>query len=148
MKNSVRLLLIVGQVALSSLGANAQERPNVLFIAVDDLRPQLACYGQSHMHTPHIDRLAARGVLFERAYCMVPTCGASRASLMTSVRPSPDRFVNYLAWAEKDAPTAIALNSHFKSNGYNTLSLGKVFHHKTDHAAGWSEPAWLRKIQH
>ena len=55
------------------------ERPNVLFIAVDDLRPQLRCYGKEFMHTPHIDTLAERGVLFERAYCMVPTCGASRA---------------------------------------------------------------------
>ena len=50
----------------------ANERPNILFIAVDDLRPELACYGREHIHSPHIDRLASRGVLFERAYCMVP----------------------------------------------------------------------------
>ncbi|MCA9126398.1 MAG: sulfatase [Planctomycetales bacterium] len=117
-------------------------RPNVLFIAVDDLRPQLACYGQSFMHSPNIDRLATQGVLFERAYCMVPTCGASRAALMTSVRPAPKRFVNHLAWAEQDAPDAVPLHTHFNRHGYKTISLGKVFHHKQDHADGWTEPAW------
>ncbi|MCR9293593.1 MAG: sulfatase [bacterium] len=139
MSNRIALCLLAIGLTTSSLFA---ETPNVLFIAVDDLRPQLGCYGKSQMHTPNIDRLAAQGVLFERAYCMVPTCGASRASLMTGVRPSPDRFVNYLAWAEKDAPSAVPLHTHFKSSGYKTISLGKVFHHKTDHADGWSEPAW------
>lgn len=118
------------------------DRPNVLFIAVDDLRPQLACYGKPSMHSPNIDRLAREGVLFERAYCMVPTCGASRAALMTSIRPTRQRFVNHLAWAEKEAPDALPLHTHFKNHGYTTISLGKVFHHKTDHADGWSEPAW------
>ena len=118
------------------------DRPNVLFIAVDDLRPELACYGRQHIHSPHIDRLARSGVLFERAYCMVPTCGASRASLMTGMRPARQRFVNYLAWAEKDAPGKTTLNTHLQSNGYYTVSLGKVFHHRQDNAAGWSEPAW------
>ena len=66
----------------SLLGASA--RPNVLFIAVDDLRPELGCYGKAHIHSPHIDQLASTGALFERAYCMVPTCGASRAALTTS----------------------------------------------------------------
>ena len=66
----------------------AAERPNVLFIAVDDLRPELRCYGATHIHSPNIDRLAKRSMLFERAYCMVPTCGASRSSLMTSLRPA------------------------------------------------------------
>ncbi len=85
---------IIGVVVFLTLlcGAFAQaaKRPNVLFIAVDDLRPQLACYGKTFMHSPNIDKLAERGVLFERAYCMVPTCGASRASLMTGVRPAPE----------------------------------------------------------
>jgi arylsulfatase A-like enzyme len=120
----------------------AADRPNVLFLAVDDLRPQLACYGRSFMHSPNIDRLASQGVLFERAYCMVPTCGASRAALMTSIRPTRSRFVNYLTWAEKDAAGITTLNTHFREHGYTTISLGKVFHHPTDNAQGWSEPAW------
>ena len=117
-------------------------RPNVLFIAVDDLRPQLSCYGKSFMQTPNFDALARRSVLFERAYCMVPTCGASRASLMTSVRPNPSRFVSYTARADKEAPQAITLNTVFKQNGYTTISLGKVFHFPDDNLAGWSEKPW------
>ncbi len=126
-----------------SLTAWADARkPNVLFIAVDDLRPQLGCYGVSSMHTPNIDRLASQGTLFRRSYCMVPTCGASRASLMTGIRPARNRFVNYLAWAEKDAPGIATLNTHFKNHGYYTISNGKVFHHPEDSSTGWSEPAW------
>lgn len=131
-------------LVIASWASAAQ--PNVLFIAVDDLRPQLNCYGKSFMHTPNIDRLADSGVLFERAYCMVPTCGASRASLMTSVRPSPQRFKNYLAWAEKEAPDALPLNKCFLDAGYTTISLGKVFHHATDCEDGWSKPAWRSKM--
>ena len=138
-----RLVLTVSfLLAVSCLGA---ERPNVLLIAVDDLRPELGCYGQQQFHSPHIDRLAESGVLFERAYCMVPTCGASRASMMTGVRPARHRFVSYLAWAEKDAPGITTLNTQFKQNGYYTVSLGKVFHHPEDNQQGWSEPAWRPK---
>ena len=120
--------------------ASSAQRPNVLFIAVDDLRPQISCYGKKFMHTPHLDRLAQRGVMFERSYCMIPTCGASRASLLTGIRPSSNRFINYLTWAEKDAPGVTTLNTHFKKHGYTTISLGKVFHHATRHPCGvlWS----------
>jgi arylsulfatase A-like enzyme len=140
-------LIIFSQVVSFSfmtaqVEAGTAKQPNVLFIAVDDLRPELRCYGKHHIHSPNIDRLAQSGILFERAYCMVPTCGASRASLMTGIRPTPQRFVNYLAWAEKDAPQIRTMNSQFKVNGYETVSLGKVFHHPADNAAGWSRPAW------
>jgi len=138
MRTAVLFLLSLAAAAT----ALSADRPNVLFIAVDDLRPQTASYGQDFMRTPNLDRLAKAGVLFERAYCMVPTCGASRAALMTSLRPKRDRFVNHLTWAERDAPGVITLNRHFKDHGYTTLSLGKVFHHAADSAAGWSEPAW------
>lgn len=117
-------------------------RPNILFIAVDDLRPELNCYGRSHIQSPNIDALAAGGVLFERSYCMVPTCGASRSSLMTGLRPTRNRFVNYLTRADKDAPGITTLNTHFQDNGYYTVSNGKVFHHRDDNVAGWSESPW------
>jgi len=126
----------------TSKPAEQSERPNVLFIAVDDLRPQLACYGRTQMKTPHLDQLARRGVLFERAYCMVPTCGASRAAMMTSIRPAPGRFVSYTARADQDTPEATTLNTHFQSNGYTTVSLGKIFHYPADNKQGWSEPPW------
>ncbi|REJ67207.1 MAG: iduronate sulfatase [Planctomycetota bacterium] len=138
--NAAIVLLVVS--ASPGILPAADTGPNVLFIAVDDLRPQLGCYGADDMHTPHIDRLAARGIVFQRAYCMVPTCGASRSSLMTGIRPLRHRFVNYLAWAEKDAPGIATLNTHFKRHGYYTLSNGKVFHHAEDSADGWSEPAF------
>ena len=115
---------------------------NVLFIAVDDLRPELNCYGRTHIQSPNIDSLAASGMLFERAYCMVPTCGASRASLMTGIRPARGRFVSYRTYAEKDAPGITTLNLHFKNNGYHTVSNGKVFHHRDDCLPGWSETPW------
>lgn len=138
MKYSLNILLscLVFSTAL------AQTRPNVLFIVVDDLRPQTASYGKPFMHTPNIDRLANRGVLFERAYCMVPTCGASRAAVMTSLRPARNRFIDHRAWAERDAPDVTALNTQFKAHGYNTISLGKVYHHRDDEVDGWSELPW------
>lgn len=138
--------LMISLLLLASVNsAFSADRPNVLFIAVDDLRPELACYGKQHIHSPNIDRLAATGVLFERAYCMVPTCGASRASLMTGIRPARHRFVSYLARADKDAPGITTFNTQFRKNGYYTVSLGKVFHHASDSAEGWSEPAWRTK---
>ncbi|MGA1464151.1 MAG: sulfatase-like hydrolase/transferase, partial [Balneolaceae bacterium] len=63
-----------------------QSKPNVLFLMMDDLRPELNCFGESHIISPHMDRLAAEGVTFTRAYCNVPVCGASRASIMTGLR--------------------------------------------------------------
>lgn len=127
---------------VSPARAASPRNPNVLFIAVDDLRPQIFSFGRENMITPNIDRLAKRGVLFQRAYCMVPTCGASRASLMTGLRPARNRFVTYSTYAEKDAPGITTLNTHFKNHGYHTVSLGKVFHHADDNDQGWSETPW------
>ena len=70
------------------MASAAYGKPNLLFIAVDDLRPQLGCYGESWMKTPNIDRLAASGLTFTRHYVQVSTCGASRHALLTGLRPS------------------------------------------------------------
>lgn len=140
-----RLIFAVFVVLGSMNPASAADRPNVVFIAVDDLRPELGCYGRKQIHSPNIDRLAKSGVLFERAYCMVPTCGASRASLMTGIRPARGRFVSYLTIAEEDAPGITTFNTHFRRHGYHTVSLGKVFHNPNDNAEGWSETAWRPK---
>ena len=125
-----------------ALSVSAADRPNVLFIAVDDLRPEIASFGSVQMVTPNIDKLAERSVRFDRAYCMVPTCGASRASLMSGIRPAPGRFMTYLARADEDAPGRVTLNTHFKKNGYHTVSMGKIFHHTADNVHGWSEKPW------
>jgi len=136
------MLVLLSECSADAAPAEKKSMPNILFIAVDDLRPQLGCYGHRQMISPNLDRLASQGVVFRRSYCMVPTCGASRASLMTGIRPARNRFVNYLTWAERDAPGITTLNTHFRNHGYYTISNGKVFHHSTDNAAGWSEPAW------
>lgn len=133
-----RLILTLFALCSSLFAA----KPNILMIAVDDLRPQLRCYGVEQVHSPNLDRLASQSLLFIRAYCMVPTCGASRASLMTSIRPAMGRFMTHLASAEKEAPGIVTLNTQLKQHGYVTLSNGKVFHHPEDNAVGWSEPAW------
>jgi iduronate 2-sulfatase len=129
----------------TSLLAGTRKKPNVLFIAVDDLRPQLGCYGHKQMISPNIDRLASGGVTFLRSYCQVPVCGASRASLLTGVRPTQDRFLGYDTWAEKDRPGALSIAKHFRNNGYHTVSNGKIFHHRTDCLDSWSEDPWRPK---
>jgi iduronate 2-sulfatase len=126
--------------------APAARRPNILFIAVDDLRPEFAAYGATQIKSPNLDRLATQGLRFDRAYCMVSTCGASRASLFTSVRPTPTRFVDHLARADEDVPWAVPMHALFKSHGYYTQSLGKILHHADDSEAGWSEKPWRDKV--
>ncbi len=114
----------------------------MLFLAIDDLRPEIGAYGAGHMHTPAMDRLAAEGVTFVRAYANVPVCGASRASMMTGLRPTRTRFLTYYSRADEDAPNAPTMAGWFKQAGYTTVSLGKVLHHSDDSAGDWSEPPW------
>jgi arylsulfatase A-like enzyme len=123
-------------------------KPNVLFIAIDDLRPELGCYGSPQVKTPHLDKLAAQAMRFDRAYCQVPICMGSRASLMTGVLPTRTRFDGDTR-ADRDAPGAITLPEAFKSAGYTTISNGKIFHHPEDSdGKSWSEPAWQPAISH
>lgn len=138
----MRLLTIVTCLFCCGVAAWA-ERPNVLLLYIDDLRPQTSDYGRPFMHTPNFEQLAATGVRFENAYCQVPTCGASRASLFTSLYPTVERFPNFYVWAEKDAPNVKTLPQRFKEAGYITISNGKVFHHREDTAdRSWSEAPW------
>ncbi len=134
--------LIAFTIALALAFENSSDvadHPNVLFIAVDDLRPELHCYGAEHIHSPNIDKLASRSVLFENAYCNIPVCGASRASLMTGLRPTFHRFKNYYTRADEDAPGITTIPGLFKANGYTTISNGKIFHNRDDSAGDWDE---------
>ncbi len=124
----------------------AKKKLNILFIAVDDLRLQAGIYGQSQMITPSLDHLGNKGVVFTKAYCSVPVCGASRASLLSGLRPTPSRFVNYYTKKDADAPGVPSLPMWFKENGYTTLSRGKIYHHKEDDINAWSEVPYLPKI--
>jgi len=115
------------------------EKPNILFIAVDDLRPEMNCFGASYIHSPNLDQLAKEGMIFTEAHCNIPVCGASRASLLTGTRPTRFRYLDYPTRAEDDYPGVLSLPKHFKDKGYHTISNGKIFHHRNDLADSWNE---------
>lgn len=116
------------------------EKPNILFIAVDDLRPALACYGDPVAQTPHMDRLAAQGVLFERAYCQVAVCNPSRASLMTGQRPDQLGVWTLPIHFREAQPNAVTMPQWFRRFGYTAVSHGKIYHNPTPDPQSWSEP--------
>ena len=115
------------------------QKPNVLLFYIDDLRPELASFGATHIHSPNIDALAAKGIKFTNAYCNVPVCGASRASMLTGMLPTKKRFINYNTFVEKETPEAVTLPQLFKNNGYTTISNGKIYHHLDDRETDWNE---------
>ncbi len=131
------LLILVG--ALSQAYARETARPNVLFIAVDDLRPELGCYGASFIKSPNLDRLAARGTRFDRAYCQYAICGPTRASLLTGLRPDTLKIQEIDTFFRNTVPDVVTLPQLFKQHGYTTTYYGKVFHPgQTDDAISWS----------
>ena len=126
---------------LVSSGAQ-EKRPNVLFIAVDDLRPELNCYGKTQIISPNIDRIAAEGIVFTRAYCQVALCGPSRLSLMTGMHP--DRLGNYgmsstnrIEWREH-RPGITSLPEQFRSRGYYAIGFGKIYDNRLGLDIGYS----------
>lgn len=134
------ILLLFAVSCTGDRGKNhPPEKPNILFIAVDDLRPELGCYGAGQIHSPNIDQLAAEGTRFDRSYCNIPVCGASRASLMTGMRPARNRFLTYYTRADEDAPGITTLPGYFRNNGYYTISNSKIFHHADDAVESWDE---------
>ncbi|MHC4532522.1 MAG: sulfatase-like hydrolase/transferase, partial [Planctomycetota bacterium] len=132
------LPILSTSIALASRRPGKRRKMNVLFIAVDDLRPQLGCYGQKQIISPNIDRLAAEGILFERTYCQQAVCGPTRASLLSGVRPDTSKIHNNNMPIRKAMPNVVTLPEHFKNNGYETLSIGKIYHHPSDDRQGWS----------
>ena len=118
-------------------------RPNVLFIAVDDLRPELGCYGRTHIHSPNIDRLAASGMVFERAYVQQAVCAPSRASLLTGLRPDTTGILDLNTPLRKAMPKVVSLPQAFREAGYTSIGLGKIYHHPQDDMnVGWSREPW------
>jgi iduronate 2-sulfatase len=103
-------------------------RPNVLFIAIDDLRPVLGCYGDSTAITPNMDALAGRGTLFSRAYCQEAVCSPSRLSLLTGRRPDTIRVWDLATHFRKAGADIVTLPQYFRNHGYHTQSIGKIFH--------------------
>src|SRR5581483_11985902 len=122
------------------------KRLNVLFIAVDDLRPELGCYGVAGVKSPHIDALAGRGLVFTRAYCQQAVCNPSRVAVMTGLRPENTGVLDLPTFFRDKVPDAVTVAQHFKAHGYTARSFGKVFHtghgnHDDDRS--WSAPSFL-----
>ena len=126
-------------IALISVIARSQ--PNVLFIAVDDLRPELRCFGCKHIHSPNLDKLASRGTVFLNAHCQQAVCSPSRTSLMTGLRPDSTKVWDLNTHFRDHVPDVVTVSQHFKDHGYRSISMGKIYHGGFDDALSWSEPA-------
>jgi len=135
--------------SIGSLAAQIQNRENkrlnVLFIAVDDLRNEINCFGAKHMHTPNFDRLASKGIIFERAYCQQAVCAPSRNSLLTGLRPDATGIYDLATFFRTKLPDVVTLPQHFKNNGYHSEAMGKLYHTghgNSDDKLSWSVPKW------
>lgn len=123
-----RLISLFAGLALLTGSAHATG-PNVLFIAVDDLGPALGCLGDATARTPHLDRLAASGVLFERAYCQIPLCNPSRASVLTGLRPDRLRVYDLDRHFRDTAADHVTLPQLFRRSGWTSGRIGKIYHY-------------------
>ncbi len=140
-----RLIILTAAAAVllaPALGAAQinQQQMNVLFIAVDDLRPQMGCYGQQEMITPNMDKLAAGGALFTRAYCQQAVCSPSRTSLLTGMRPDTTKVYDLKTHFRSTVPDVVTLPQHFKNHGYHSVGIGKIYHGGLEDAPSYSEP--------
>lgn len=129
-------------------------RYNVLFIVVDDLRPELGCYGAELIVSPNIDKLAAQGLRFNRAYCQQALCSPSRTSVLTGLRPDATKVYDLVTHFRTTVPDVVTLPQHFKNHGYQSIALGKIFHQDfgfdpvgLEDAPSWSEAVWNPEVK-
>lgn len=134
-----RLIITVILFLNFTLQAQEANKKNVLFIIVDDLRAALPTYGNQQVVAPNISNFAESAVQFNNAYVNIPTCGASRASILTGIRPTREYFKKFTTSIERDMPEAITFPGLLKSHGYTTISNGKISHNRDDMAFTWSE---------
>lgn len=134
----VALGWILGLVAgdLGPAAAAESTRPNVLFLIADDLNNLLGCYGDPRAKTPNIDRLAARGMRFERAYCTFPLCGPSRNSMLTGLYPNSTGILANAQIFRQTIPTQISLPQAFRLSGYFAARVGKLYHYNVPRSIG------------
>jgi iduronate 2-sulfatase len=139
-------MFLASPYAVSSAAESALARPNVLFIAVDDLRPELGCYGETAVRSPNIDKLASSGVVFERAYCQLAVCNPSRVSIMTGLRPDSTKVWDLATRFRHTIPDVVTLPQEFMKHGYHAVSYGKIFHNPWPDNESWCEPhGWPKK---
>jgi len=140
-------LITAPAVGLAAGGSAVRARPNILFLVSDDLRPELGCYGNTVVQSPNIDRLAKRGMVFDRAYCQQAVCSPSRTSVLTGARPDTTKVWDLNTHFRKALPDVVTLPGLFRINGYVSLGLGKIYHgDATTHSGlddlqSWSDSA-------
>ena len=140
--------LLIPFLFFASMGWAA--KPNVLFIAIDDLAPALRCYGNLIAKTPHIDRLAATGVRFDRAYNQLPLCNPTRASVMTGLRPDTIKVYDLDRHFRDEVPKAVTLSQTFMRNGWWAGRVGKIYHYNVPASIGTDgfddPPSWQETV--
>lgn len=150
MNRSFHIIALFSFLAVSV--ANAADKPNVLFIAADDLRSDLGCLGNKEVLSANLDALAARGRLFTHAYCQQAVCNPSRASLMTGRRPDTLKIWDLPTHFRDTAPKVVTLPQHFLKHGYFTQNIGKIYHNWRQKVQGdptsWTVPAVMHFATH
>lgn len=141
------LRVMIGPRALPPPVLAPKPKYNVIFIASDDLRPELGCYGNKIVKTPNLDRLASWGVKFDRAYAQYPLCNPSRSSLLTGKFPTQTGVMDNEYYFRALHPDLVSLPQHFKANGYATLRTGKIFHGGIDDTDAWTEGGEKRSFE-
>jgi iduronate 2-sulfatase len=136
----------LAMVWFASTGEAQSARPNILFIAADDLRTELGCYGDRVVRSPNIDALAARGVVFTGAYCQQAVCCPSRSSMLTGLRPDTIRVWDLQTYFRNNVPDVVTLPQDFKEHGYFSQDIGKIYHNDTRPASAGARmydlPSW------
>ena len=134
----LRLCSLLGLLLVSL--THAADRPNILFIAVDDLRPEFGAYGANYVKSPNLDRIAKEGITFNRAYCQQAVCSPTRSSLLTGTRPDTTKVWDLVTHFRDALPDVVTLPQHFKNNGYFVQGMGKIYHGSLDDPQSWSVP--------
>jgi len=131
--------IAIAALAIANMAGAVQ--PNILFLCMDDLKPEMGCYGEKQIKTPNIDRLAAGGMLFEHHYVQQAVCACSRVSMFTGLRPDTTRIWDLKHDARIENPAVFTMQEYFKRHGYVTAGAGKVFHgFKNEDPQSWSIP--------
>jgi len=144
MKHSFLLLFLVSHLLA------AATKPNILFIATDDLSCALGCYGDPIAQTPHLDRLATTGVTFLNAYNQLPLCNPTRASVMTGLRPDTIKVYDLDRHFRDEVPDAVTLSQQFMKNGWWAGRVGKIYHYNVPASIGTDgfddPPSWQKTV--